>query len=146
MIRPTTDKTYWVAVNYALNAATTMKFGMPIEAILETKDGLFVASGNAIYRWTIEATQDGDTDIDYAFSPRDLISSDELLVKAIDTKLSSDHAGVAKVSIGARLSVDMPTNSRRKVRCNYSDDLLHLEVSSNSRFEVDHIMLDVADL
>ena len=146
MIRPTTDKTYWVAVNYALNAATTMKFGMPIEAILETKDGLFVASGNAIYRWTIEATQDGDTDIDYAFSPRDLISSDELLVKAIDTKLSSDHAGVAKVSIGARLSVDMPTNSRRKVRCNYSDDLVHLEVNSKSRFEVDHIMLDVVDL
>ena len=146
MIRPTTDKTYWVAVNCALNAATTMKFGMPIEAILETKDDLFVASGNAIYRWTIEATQDGDTDIDYSFSPRDLISSDELLVKAIDTKFSSDHAGVAKVSSGDRLSVDMPTNSRRKVRCNHSDDLLHLEVSSNSRFEVDHIMLDVADL
>lgn len=146
MIRPTSDRSYWIAYNYAINAATTIKFGMPIACILETKDDVFVASGNAIYRWTVDATKDGEIDIEYSLSPRDLIGSDEMLVKAIDTKFSSDHAGTAKVSIGDRLKVDMPTNARRKVRCNHSGDVVHLEVNSNSRFEVDHIMLDMVDL
>lgn len=146
MIRPTSDRSYWIAYNYAINAATTIKFGMPIACILETKDDVFVASGNAIYRWTVDATKDGEIDIEYSLSPRDLIGSDEMLVKAIDTKFTSDHAGVAKVSIGDRLKVDMPTNARRKVRCNHSSDVVHLEVNSNSRFEVDHIMLDMVDL
>lgn len=146
IIQPTVSKREFVVYNYGLNAATTLKFGVDIDFILETKDDVFVASGNKIYLWTIEATQDGDVDIEYVLRPRDVIGSDELLVKAVDTKFSSDHAGVAKLSIGTRLNVDMPTNSRRKVRCNHSDDVIELTVKSNSRFEVDHIMLDITDL
>lgn len=146
IIQPTVSRRDFVAYNYALNAATTLKFGIDVSFILETKDDIFVVSDNKIYLWTIEATQDGDVDIEYLLRPRDVISSEELLVKAIDTKFSSDHSGVAKLSIGTRLNVDMPTNSRRKVRCNHSDDVIELTVKSNSRFEVDHIMLDVADL
>lgn len=146
IIQPTASKRDFVAFNYGMNAATTLKFGMDVDFILETKDDVFVASGNSIYLWTVEATQDGDVAIEYIVQPRNLIGSDEILVKAIDTKFSSDHAGAAKLSIGTRLNVDMPTNDRRKVRCNHSDDVIELKVTSNSRFEVDHIMLDVADL
>lgn len=146
MIRVTTDKKTWVAFNYALNAATVIKFGLEVETILETKDDVFVASSNKIYRWTDEATTDNGKSIEYIVKPRDVIGSDELLVKAIDTKFSSDHAGTVKVSIGDRLKVDMPTNSRRKVKCNHSTDCISLKAESTSRFELDHIALDVVDL
>lgn len=146
VIQPTSDKKYFVCYNYGMNAATTLKFAIDVDFILETKDDIFVASGNTIYRWTVEATKDGELEIEYMLQPRDLIGSDEILVKAIDTKFSSDHAGEAKLSIGTRLNVTMPTNSRRKVLCNHSDDVISMTITSNSRFEVDHIMLDVADL
>ena len=146
MIRSTTDKTTWVAYNYALNAATVMKFAVPVEAILETKDDVYVAAGNKLYQWTDEATTDDGVAIDYIVKPRDIISSDEILVKAIDTKLSSDHAGTATVFVGDRLKVNMPTNSRRKVRCNHSTDCISLSLESTSRFELDHIALDIVAL
>lgn len=146
MIRATTDKSMWVAYNYAINAATVIKFGVPVTAIMETKDDVFVASGTNIYQWTDKATSDDGVAIDYVVKPREIIGSDKLLVKAIDTKFSSDHAGKATVSIGDRLHVDMPTNSRRKIRCNHSTDCISLTVQSNSKFELDHIMLDVVDL
>lgn len=145
LIRPTADKSFFVAYNYGLNAATTLKFAFPITAIVETKDDVFVASGNSIYRWTITATQDDTTDIEYVVKPRAIISSDKILVKAIDTKFSSDHAGNAALTIG-RLKVDMPTNARRKVLCNHSTDYVDIDVKSSSRFELDHIVLDIANL
>ena len=145
MIRPKADATYFVAYNYGIGSATTIKFGMTVQSILETKDDVFVACGNTIYRWSIEATTDDNQPIEYIMKPRVVLGSDEVLVKAIDTKFSSDHSGEAVVSID-RLSVKMPTNSRRKVRCNHSTDAIDLEVRSNSRFELDHIVLDVADL
>lgn len=146
MIRATTDKKTWVAYNYALNAATVIKFAFDVEAILETKDDVYVASGNSLYHWDDELTTDDGEPIEYIVKPRDVIGSDELLVKAIDTKFSSDHAGSATVSIGDRLKVDMPINSRRKVKCNHSTDCISLTVESTSRFELDHIALDVVDL
>ena len=145
MIRPKADATYFVAYNYGIGAATTIKFGMTVQSILETKDDVFVACGNTIYRWSVEATTDDNNPIEYIVKPRVVLGSDEVLVKAIDTKFSSDHAGEATVSID-RLNVKTPTNSRRKVRCNHSADAIDLEIRSNSRFELDHIVLDVADL
>ncbi len=146
MIRSTTDKTTWVAYNYAMNAATVLKFAVQVEAILETKDDVYVAAGNNLYLWDDKVTTDDGVAIDYIVKPRDIVGSDKMLVKAIDTKLSSDHAGTATVAIGGRLKVDMPTNSRRKVRCNHSTDCISLSLESRSRFEVDHITLDVVAL
>jgi hypothetical protein len=112
---------------------------------LETKDDILVGANNSIYRLTVEVTQDDNLAIEYVMKPKIILGSDEVLVKAIDTKFDSDHAGEATVSIG-RLSVKMPTNDRRKVRCNHSTEAIELEVRSNSRFGVEHIYLDVADL
>lgn len=145
MIRPKADSSYFVAFNYGIGAATTIKFGMTVQSILETKDDILVACGNTIYRWSVEATMDDNLPIEYIMKPRVVLGSDEVLVKAIDTKFTSDHAGEATVTID-RLKVKMPTNSRRKVRCNHSTDAIDLEVRSNSRFELDHLVLDVADL
>lgn len=146
LIRPKADKDYFVAYNYGLNAATILKFGFSIEYILETKDDLFVGANNTVYQWTEEATMDDDLPINYKLVPKDTIGSDKLLVKAIDTKFSSDHAGDTLLTIGERLKVTMPCNDRKKIRCNHSEETIHLEVSSQSRFEVDHIILDVAAL
>lgn len=146
IIRPTSDKKYFVVYNYALNAATVLKFGFDVEYILETKDDVFVASKNNIYLWSETATQDDTIPINYQIKPKQVLGSDKMLVKAIDTKLNSDRAGDVKFSIGDRLNVTMPANSRRKVRCNHSSDIIDITITSNTRFELDHIYLDMAEL
>lgn len=146
VIRPTADDKYFVAFNYGLNAATVLKFAFDVSSILETKDDVFVTADNTLYLWTETATKDGNNEINYKLSPRDVISSDELLIKAIDTKFTGDHAGGAKVQIGERLKVTVPTNTRKKILCNHSCDVMHMEVTSNYRFEVDHIALDTVAL
>lgn len=146
MIRPTANKRYFVAFNYGINAATTIEFAMEVDSILETKDDVFVACGQTIYRWSVEATTDDNYPIEYKLKTKAVLGSDEILVKAIDTKFTSDRAGEALVKCDARLKTTMPTNIRRKVRCNHSSERIEVEVTSNSRFEVDSIVLDVADL
>lgn len=145
IIRPTASHDYFVVFDYGINAATVFRFGFNIDCILETKDDILVGANNSIYRLTIEATQDDNLAIEYVMKPKLILGSDEVLVKAIDTKFDSDHAGEVAVSID-RLSIKMPTNDRRKVRCNHSTEAIDLEVRSNSRFGVEHIYLDVADL
>ena len=146
MIRPTSDKSYWIAYNYALGAATTIHFGMPVESIVELTDRVFVASGKFVYEWSDEYYTDNGTAIAYKMKPRDLISSDDILVKNIDTKFTSEWDGTATVSIGDRLHVQMPVDMRRKVHCNHSDEVISLTVESAVPFEVDHIILDIVDL
>ena len=145
MIRSTEDQGKWVAYNYLLGAATEIQFGFPIASIVETVDEVYVTSGRNVYKWDETFTSDDGTPIDYELKPRDIIGTEEMLVKSVDTKFSSDHAGEATVSTG-KLSVTMPTNTRRKVLCNHSTACISLTVKSNDRFILDHIALEVADL
>ena len=145
MIRPTEDKTYWVAYNYLIGAATEIDFAFPITSITETVDEIYVTSGRAVMKWGNEYLTDNGTPIDYELKPRDVIGTEEMLVKSVDTKFSSDHAGEAAVST-SKLSVTMPTNTRRKVKCNHSTPCISLTVKGNDRFTLDHISLEVADL
>lgn len=146
MIRPTSDKSYWIAYNYALGAATTIHFGMAVESIVELTDRVFVASGRSVYEWSDEYSTDNGTEIEYTMKPRDIISSDDILVKNIDTKFTSVWDGTATVSIGDRLHVQMPVDRRRKVHCNHSDDVISLTVESSVPLEIDHIILDTVEL
>ena len=146
MIRHTMDKSYWLAYNYALGSLTTIHFGMQVESIVELTDRVFVASGRFVYEWSDAYTTDNGTPIAYRLKPRDIISSDDILVKNIDTKFTSEWDGTATVSIGNRLHVDMPVDKRRKVHCNHSDEVVSLTVESSVPFEVDHIILDTVDL
>jgi hypothetical protein len=145
LIRPTSDKTYWVVFNYALGAATVFRFGVEVEDIVETIDRILVASGGNMYEMSDTYVNDNGTPIEYFLKPRDIIGSDEMLVKNVDTKFTSDRAGNVTVSTG-NLSVTMPTNARRKVHCNHSTDCISLNVESNTRFELDHIVLDTVEL
>lgn len=145
-IRHTSDRKFYVVYNYSLGAATTCYFGIDVNYILETKDDVFVAGGSKLYLLDDTATTDDELPIEYVVKPRGIISTEEMLVKSIDTKFSSDHAGSALLTIGERLRVDMPTNARRKVRCNHSCDYIDLTVSGTSRFALDHITLEVSDL
>lgn len=145
MIRPTSDKKYWVAYNYLLGAATEIDFSVPVTSITETVDEIYLTSEYKVLRWGNEYTTDNGYPIDYEMKPRDVISTEEMLVKSIDTKFTSDHAGIADV-LTSSLKVEMPTNTRRKVKCNHSTDCISLTVHSNDRFTLDHIALEVADL
>lgn len=145
MIRPTTDWSFFIAYNYLLGVATTVKFGIPITSMVETSDEIIVASGNCLYKIDDQYTTDNGVPINYKFKPKNIIGNEELLVKSIDTKFTSDRAGDVVLKTG-KLSVTMPTNSRRKVKCNHSSDCISLEVTSNTRFELDHIALEMSEL
>jgi hypothetical protein len=119
---------------------------MPIESIIELTDRVFVASGRFVYEWSDEYYTDNGTAIAYRMKPRDIISSDDILVKNIDTKFTSKWDGTATVSIGSRLHVQMPVDRRRKVHCNHSDEVISLTVESSVPIEIDHIILDTVDL
>ncbi len=70
---------------------------------------------------------------------------ERMLMKAIDTKFSSDYSGKAIVQEGT-LKVSVPTDTRNKIKCNHSTDYMDITITSNDRFIVDHIMVEVADL
>jgi len=145
LIRPTDDWSFFIAYNYALNAATTLKFSMPVTSIVETMDKIVIASNQSLYYWDEDYTKDSEDLIDYKIVVKDTISFDKILVKSIDSNLVSTQAGAAKLTID-KLSVDIPTNSRKKIRCNHSTEKISVDLTSNSPFEISHIVLEVADL
>ena len=145
MLRVTSDRTSWVCYNYLMGVATTIKFAIPVTDIMETVDEVYLASGNQIYLWDKDLMDDNGTPIEYELKPHEIISSDEMIVKAVDTKFTNDEAGTVNVSTGP-LKLDMPTNSRRKVLCNHSTACIALDVKGTDAFTFDHIILEVADL
>lgn len=145
LIRPYADKTYYIAYNYLVGAATELNFGIPITSIVETADEVYVTSGNSIYKWAYENLTDAGKEITYTLKPHDIISTDEMLVKYVDTSFSADYSGAVDVQTGT-LKVTMPTNSRRKVLCNHSTPRISVTVTSHDQFIFDHLILGVADL
>lgn len=145
LIRATSDKTKYVAYNYLLGAATELSFGLPVSSVVETADEVYVASGAGIHKWSVSYLDDAGAAISYELSPRDVVSTEEMLVKSVDTKFSATEAGEAVISTGS-LSVTHPTNARKKTKCNHSTACISLSVKSSDRFTLDHIALEVADL
>lgn len=145
LIRPTSDYSYFVAYNYQLGSATTLKFNMDIDAICETSDDILVSSENKIYQWDDRYTDDDGEKIEYILQPKATMGMEQMLMKAIDTKFSSDYSGKATVQEGT-LKVSVPTDTRNKIKCNHSTDYMDITITSSDRFIVDHIMVEVADL
>lgn len=145
LIRPTSDYSYFVAYNYQLGSATTLKFNMDIDAICETNDDILVSSENKIYQWDDRYTDDDGKKIEYVLQPKATMGMGQMLMKAIDTKFSSDYSGKATVQEGT-LKGSVPTDTRNKIKCNHSTDYMDITITSNDRFIVDHIMVEVADL
>ncbi len=145
LIRPTSDYSYFVAYNYQLGSATTLKFNMDIDAICETNDDILVSSENKIYQWDDRYTDDDGKKIEYVLQPKATMGMEQMLMKAIDTKFSSDYSGKATVQEGT-LKVSVPTDTRNKIKCNHSTDYMDITITSNDRFIVDHIMVEAADL
>lgn len=145
LIRPTSDYKYFVAYNYLLGSATTLKFNVPIDSIVETTATIIVASGGNLYAWDSQYLDDDGKPIEYILKPKATISSEQMLLKSVDTKFTADYAGKAEFIDGS-LDVTVPTADRNKFRCNHSTDCLDITVKSNDRFTVDHIILEIADL
>lgn len=145
MIRPTEDWSFFIAFNYLLNAATVLRFPVRISSIIETSDEILLSGGNSLFKIDDEFTTDNQAPITYKIKTKCHISTEKMLVKAIDTKFSSDRSGDVSIKAG-RLAATMPTNSRKKIRCNHSTDSIEIEIESKTRFELDHIAIEVADL
>lgn len=145
LIRPTSDYKYFVAYNYLLGSATTLEFNVPIDSIVETTSTIIVASGGKLYAWDSQYLDDDGKPIEYILKPKATISSEQMLLKSVDTKFTADYAGKAEF-IDGTLDVTVPTADRNKFRCNHSTDCLDITVKSNDRFTVDHIILEIADL
>lgn len=145
LIRPTSDYKYFVAYNYLLGSATTLKFNVPIDSIVETTATIIVASGGNLYAWDSQYLDDDGKPIEYILKPKATISGEQMLLKSVDTKFTADYSGKAEFIDGS-LDVTVPTADRNKFRCNHSTDCLDITVKSNDRFTVDHIILEIADL
>lgn len=145
MIRMTSDRTTWVYYNYMMGAATLIKFAKEVTDIMETIDSVYVASGTQLFQWDKNIMTDDNVPINYELKPHDVISSEQILVKSVDTKLTNDEAGTVNVSTST-LKMDMPTNTRRKVKCNHSTDCISMTLKGNDPFTFDHLILEVADL
>ena len=145
IIRPKEDARYLVAYNYALGAATTLAFPIPITSITETLDKVVIASGNALYKLDDTLSDDSGTAIDFAIQLKDTVGTNKIIVRSIDTDGASDHAGDVKVDVD-NIHLTMPTNRRRKVRCNHTTPYMQVALSGHAPFIPKHVMVEVADL
>lgn len=146
LIRPTDNYKYLVAYNYLLGSATTLEFAVPIDGVAETATDIIVASGGKIYRWDEQYLDDDGVPIEYELRPKATISTEELLLKSVDTKFTADYAGKAEFMLDGRMDVEIPTADRNKFRCNHSTRCLDPVIKGTDRFTVDHIIMEVADL
>lgn len=145
LIRPTADWRYLIAYNYSVGAATTLVFDLPITDITETTDKLIIASGNYLYELTDECTDDNGIPIDFAMKFKDTVSTERILARSIDTDMVATQAGDITLKLD-NVEIKVPTNSRRKVRCNHSTAKMEVELSSNTPFYPKHVVIEVADL
>lgn len=146
LIQPTSDRSYLVAVNHALQAATVLRFPVAISDVTETNDeDIYLAAGRYLYRWDNEFTTDNGEDITYKLKLRDTIGANKLLVKSVDTMFHSEQSGTATVKVN-HMTIEVPTNDRQKKRCNHSTARIEVDIESTYRFEAANITLEVADL
>ena len=145
LIRPTDKHELLVAYNYAVGAATTLLFPVPITSVEETIEGLVVASGSALYELDRKELSDNGTPIPFRMRLKDLVSTEKIIVRSVDTDMKATQAGDAHVAID-NMNITVPTNTRRKVRCNHSSPRIETLIHGTSPFELKHIALEVADL
>ncbi len=145
LVRPTEDRSYWLAYNYALGAATTLHFPLQVKDIVETQDRLILAAGAALYEILDTNMTDDGAAIDYAIRLKDTVSSEKIIVRSIDTDAQAEQAGTVKVNVD-NIALDMPTNRRRKVRCNHTTPKMEISLSGSSPFLLKHVLVEVADL
>ena len=145
LIQPKEKSDTFIAYNYAVRAATTLKFSVPITIVNETMDSLVVASGNTLYEIDEENLKDVDTPIEFRLRPKDLISTEKILVRSVDSSMAATQAGDVHIEID-NMNLKMPSNARRKVRCNHSSPRVQTTVSAVTPFQIKHLILEVADL
>ena len=145
LIRPTADKEYLIAYNYAIGAATTLRFSVPVVAVAERPDGVLIAADNKLYRLDEANLKDDGTPIEYKLRTKDIVSSDEIIVRSVDSSMAAAQAGDVLVEVD-NMRITMPANARRKVRCNHTSPRIVTTISSSVPFQIKHLALEVADL
>lgn len=145
LIQPSAKKRDLIAYNYAVGAATVLSFPFPVTSVEETAEGVAVAAGSALYEISEAYMSDGDTPIDYHIRTKALIGAEKILVRSVDCSMAAAQAGNVTVAID-NMTLSMPTNSRRKVRCNHSSPRIETSIRGHTPFQMKHLILEVADL
>ena len=104
-----------------------------------------MSSPRALYEMDEENLKDGDTPIEFRLRLKDLISTEKILVRSVDSSMAATQAGDVHIEID-NMNLKMPSNARRKVRCNHSSPRIQITVSATTPFQIKHLMLEVADL
>ncbi len=145
LIRPTADCHYMIAFNYALGSATTLQFAIPVTDIVETLDKVIVASGSDLYELSDTIGDDNGQPILFRMKFKDTVSTEKIITRAVDTDADAPSAGKLHLKLDS-VEVDMPTNNRRKIRCNHTTPKMTLEITSTTPFYPKHVIVEVADL
>lgn len=145
LIRPMQDRTHFIAYNYALGAATTLFFALPVTDIIETMDKVIVASGTSLYELSDEYLDDSGKPIEYVAQLKDTVSTNKIIVRSVDTDMIAYQTADVSVAID-NMNLTMPANARRKVRCNHTTHKMQITISGKSQFQIKHVIVEVADL
>jgi hypothetical protein len=145
LIRPMQDRTHFIAYNYALGAATTLFFALPVTDIIETMDKVIVASGTSLYELSDEYLDDSGKPIEYVAQLKDTVSTNKIIVRSVDTDMIASQTADVSVAID-NMNLTMPANARRKVRCNHTTPKMQITISGKSQFQIKHVIVEVADL
>ena len=146
LIQPKANEGKFLCFNYGVNACTILEFGVGISFVCETKDEVLLGGiDGSLYKMSHKALTDDGKDIVYRVHCRDILSEDELIVKAVDTKLNSSNEGDVAFST-SNLVISKPNNKRHKTLCNHSTDRISPKLESNTPFCVEHLNIKYGGL
>ena len=99
---------------YDLDAGTELEFAVPITDMVDTHNGVIVASGNALYRWAAEYDTDNGKPIEQEIITKEYASSRRLFTRSVDIGVNGTLGGKVTVSWAGK-TLDYTIKNARRV-------------------------------
>lgn len=99
---------------YDLDAGIELEFAVPINDMVDTHNGVIVASGNKLYRWSMDYNTDNGTPIEQEIITKEYASSRRLFTRSVDIGVNGTLGGVVKVSWAGK-TLDYTIKNARRV-------------------------------
>lgn len=126
---------------YNMGAGYILTFPEPISDMAESSNGVIVAIGNRLHRWSFEETTDTGAPIKTRLVTRKLQTAVKFFTRKYDVNISGEKDGAVLISCGKQSWVHR-LNDKRRVKHLYDTlDTLELELTSASPHEITGIAL-----
>lgn len=126
---------------YNMGAGYILTFPEPISDMAESSNGVIVAIGNRLHRWSFEETTDNGAPIKTRLVTRKLQTAVKFFTRKYDVNISGEKDGAVLISCGKQSWVHR-LNDKRRVKHLYDTlDTLELELTSASPHEITGIAL-----